>query len=394
MPDDDKDDLRSQLENAFSDVDDDLQSTPKDDAADKSDDKPADPAPKTAAPADKSDKPAPKSDDKSDDGKPKYSYREPPSRWSKEAKEEWARAFGALDPANPTHKQIGALRDMMVQRANETEADFEKRTAEVTEKAQKLEAVERVLSPYRAAIEQSGSTVEKELGDLLQLNTFATTRPEDFVKWFVGARGLDPAKLFGAATAAPSATPGAGTDEDDDPLGIIPPRYKQALSAIPALQAEIQRLQQGYQQVGTHLQTWQTQNWQQQTSQAASYIDTWSKEADAGGNLLRPHFANPTVKAEIQRLIESKVETDLTRAYDRAVWSIPEVRQQILDSQHAASVAERERAARENAARKRGAAVSIPASGGNVAPVVGGNASEKSLRELLMANWDASSDTV
>lgn len=324
--------------------------------------------------------------EKPEDKKPKYSYREPPSRWSKEAKEQWAKAFGALDMENPTHKQIGALRDLMFQRAHESEEEFAKRTAEFEARARSFDAISKVVEPFRASIEQAGSTVEREISELLRINAFATQRPDEFVRWFVQARGMNPVQIFGLAAAPqPQQAP---PHQDDDPLGLIPPQYKQAVALVPQLNEKIAVLERQLQQFGGQFQGYQQQAQQQMNAQALEYVTSWSQEKDANGNLLRPHYSDPAVKSAMLHMLESKVHTDINAAYEAAVWSNPTVRQRMLDSQHAARVAEAERKQREAAAAKRQAAVSVGGRPATSAPSTGENVQAMSLRDQLSSGWD------
>lgn len=388
MPDDRS--LRDELEAAFGAEDDapkNDSTTEKPEASDPPADK-TDPPERKAeerVPADKSDK-AEKPDEK--DKKPAYSYREPPSRWSKEAKEQWAKAFGALDMENPTHKQIGALRDLMFQRAHETEEQHAARVAEFEATAKRYEGLSKVVEPFRAAIEQSGSTVERELGELLKINTFATQRPDEFVRWFVQSRGLNPAQLFAVAGAAPAAPQQQGAPDDDDPLGLIPQHYKQAVGLVPQLTEKIAALERQLGQFGGQFQSFAQSAQERERSQAAEYVASWSQEKDGAGNLLRPHYSDPAIKNAMLQMLERGIHTDINAAYEAAVWANPTTRQAMLDSQHAARVAEAERKQREQAAQKRVAAASVGGRAPTAPPAVPAGNQNVSLRDQLAAQWD------
>lgn len=395
------DTLRDDLEKAFEENEDDAAAArsaatasdddaskttvPEPDAADKSDAKTEKADPKTEPKTEPAKAPGAKATGKADGADPKFSYRDPPARWSKEAKEAWAKAFGDLDPANPTHKQIGTLRDMMFQRQEEAERTLQERETELTTKLKEFDGLVKVMAPHVPGIRSMGQEPEAFLGNLLQINRFATDRPDEFVKWFIEQRQLDPAKLFGSAQRA---APGSPEGDDDDPLGLIPKRYKDALSIVPQLQQTIAALQQQVGTVGQQFGTFQQQAQQAQRTQAGTYIQQWSSATDEGGNPMRPHYANQAVREEMIRLIDSGIETDLDKAYDRAVWAIPETREHVLNSQSARAAAERERKAREEASRKRNAAVSINGRSPTVAPSSGGDASGLDLRGALSKAWD------
>ncbi len=317
------------------------------------------------------------------DEKPARTYREPPSRWTKEQKEAWAKAFGELDPENPTHKQIGNLRDMIFNRWSEMEADYTKKTQEAASIRKSAEGVLSVLEPRRQAIEAAGSTIEAAVGDLLKLNDFASARPEDFVKWFVETRRLDPgrvAQLIGYK-AQPSAGQQQSAPDADDPLGIIPQKYKDALAALPRLQEELKELRTGIGTVKTSFETQQRSASEQSIAEHQRQIQQWATETDDAGNVKRPHFEE--VRAEMIVLMETGRAKDLQSAYESAVWANPTTRQQMLDSQEARRIAEREASERRKAAERRAAATPRP--GQTATPPPQSSQGDGSLRSIIEA---------
>lgn len=364
MAKEDEDDLQATLEAAFATTEDkaDDKSDVKADAraadstADKASDGNAKASPKAddKAESSKDDKATDKAD-KADRAAPKYSYREPPSRWTSEAKDAWAKAFGAIDPENPTHKQIGALRDMIHQRFGEMEADYTKKTSDASDTQKRYAEIEQVLGPRRSAIEASGATVAKALGDLMQVNDFATNQPENFVKWFMERRGLDARKLF---PQAPARAAGQTTGLDpEDPLGVIPQSYKDAVKAVPSLVQRIDQLQGQLGQVSSQWQGFRSESQASEVNAARQHVSSWSAETDGSGNLLRPHYES--VRPRMTQLLEQGMAQDLNTAYDMAIHMDSGIRQQIADSQRAASIAASERQAAATAARKRAAGSSV-----------------------------------
>lgn len=390
--------LREELEAAFETDDDSQKSTkrieddedtisggsdPAKEAETDSKDKPAEPAKTGKEPGKEPAKEAAKDADK-----PKVSFREPPSRWSKEAKELWAKTFAALDDKNPTHKQIGQLRDMIFERNAEMEADYTRKTQEVANERKRLEGVMSLIEPRRAAIEQMGSTVEKELGTLLQLNDYAAQRPYEFLQWFVSTRQLDPAAIAQAVgLQAGKQQQQQSQPDDDDPLGIIPQKYKDALAALPQLQATIQGMQQQLGQVGSQWQGFQAQQQQAQLSQVQDYLRNWINEKDDAGNPKRPFYND--VKGDMIAMLEKGIARDYDHAYAMAVAGRPDISQKLRDSEHAARIAEQERRNRERVSRKEAAGASVfggPASGqGAPRPREGQG---DSLRAILESAWD------
>lgn len=380
---DDEASLHDQLAAAF-DGDDETPAAPAPVKADKEPDKPAatDPA-KAAAPDDKTPAAAGDKQDKEPDKKA-ITFKDPPSRWTKEMKDTWAKAFGDLDPADEKHKRIGQLRDMLHERWAESEKYVTQRTQELSEKLKPWEGVEKVLQPHMPAIQASGLTVEKAIGDLLQMNTFATQRPLDFVKWFADMRKIPKEQI--AQALGIQAAAAAPTEDPDDPLGIIPQRYKQAFEAMPALLTRLQQLEQGIGQTSHAVTTFQQQQQQAQHAEAVNHIGSWAAEKDSAGNLKRPHY--DAVRSDMVYLLESKKAANLDEAYDKAVWMNPETRRLESETAEARRIAEAERAARERASKARGAAVSV---GGRPSSSAGGGAPRPAgddIRSQLLSAWD------
>lgn len=124
-------------------------------------------------------------------------------------------------------------------------------------------------------------------------------------------------------------------------------------------------------------QTWR-QTIEQQAQQAAqdsqrqayrqkvSAIDIFGSEKGQDGQLLRPHLETvmPDMVASIAQIRTANPQLSdqdvLQQAYDRAVWSNPDTRKQVLDAQKLAEENERKAKARERAQAATRQAVSPP----------------------------------
>lgn len=341
---------------------------------------------------DKGDKPDPESDKKPAEGDKKaITFRDPPSRWTKEMKETWSKAFGDLDPNDEKHKRIGQLRDMLHERWAESEKYVTQRTQELSDKLKTWDGVDKLLQPHMPAIQASGITVEKALGDLLQMNTFATQRPLDFVKWFADMRKIPKEQIAQALGIQVAAAAPGGDDDPEDPLGIIPKAYKDAFKAMPALISKIQQLEQGIGHTSQTLQTFQTTQQQAQQHEAVSHVNAWAQEKDSAGNLKRPHY--DTVRNDMVFLLESKRAKSLDEAYEQAVWMNPDARRMEAETAEARRIAEAERAARDRTNRAKGAAVSI---GGRPSASSGGGVPSRpageDIRSAILHAWDGPQD--
>lgn len=391
--------LREELEAAFE-----ASAKPADEPGDEPGKEPAKEPAKEAPPADDkppqdkakepADKAAKEPADKPAGDKPKVSFRDPPSRWSKEAKELWAKTFSALDEKNPTHKQIGAIRDMIFERNAEMEADYTRKTQELAQQRQQVDGVMKLLEPRKTAIEAIGSTVERELGNLLQLNDFAAQRPVEFLQWFARERNLDKGAIaqalgISANTPAPGQQPGVSAPDADDPLGLIPQHYKDAVKAIPQLQQQIENLTQQVGKVGQEWGGFRQSQHTQQLDGARQHLQNWINEKDESGNPKRPFYAE--AQPRMMAMLEKGVATNLDEAYAMACAADPTIQQRIRETEDSRRIAEQERRAKESWSRKSAAASGISgAPAGNSPPPPSGGSGD-SIRALIEAAWDASS---
>jgi hypothetical protein len=107
-------------------------------------------------------------------------------------------------------------------------------------------------------------------------------------------------------------------------------------------------------------------------------------EAFRADTTAHPYF--DAVHQEMVRLFKGGIVDSLQDAYDRACWSIPDIRARILTDQKRAEQTQRSKAERDASERARRAAVSV-----NSAPVSGRGAPKgpgKSIREDLEAAFE------
>jgi hypothetical protein len=249
--------------------------------------------------------------------------RKPPSSWKKDYWDRWAK----LDP--------------------ETQAYIDQRESEaasgVSTYKKQFDAVapiQRALEPYLPTLQQRGTTVDKWIQDLGHVDRILTQ----------GTPQQKQALLYQMA-AANGVQLGSPQPNQGDP--------------------QIQYLLQNQQRLAQQVQQFTT--WQEQASaqQAQSAIDAFKTD--------KPHF--PKVQVEMGRLIQNGFATDLDTAYERAIWSDPEIRAELMAQQAVAPNRAAEIA-------KKKAAASSPRSAsptGNAAATNG----KKSLREQLSESFDA-----
>lgn len=222
--------------------------------------------------------------------------------------------------------------------------------------------VEDVMAPRRTSIHASGQTEAGLLQQMFAIGDIMSQAPDRFIREFAQAKGIDLGRLV----------------QSNKPSAID-----------PALQPIVGKMQELEQQ-----QTAWFQSQQQQRDQAiVNDVQSWSSQVDAGGNLLRPHYATFERNGEMEPIVRSiraqypqaANAAVLQVAYERALWGNPETRKEMqgkVDADARAKVIEDQKAAAA-AALKRSGSITGSQSPGAV-PV-----QPTSLRGQLQANLDA-----
>ncbi len=274
-----------------------------------------------------------------------------PSSWSKEAKDAWT----SIPPAI---QQAVAKREEEVTRGF---AQYQARTRDI----------DQAFTPQRrAALQQFGKTEAQAIDQLFGWHEHLSN-PQTRAQAF---RALAQSHGFDLSTLAQS--PGQQQAQPQDPND---PR----LFVQQALQGTVSPLDQRLSALEQMLQ-------RQQQSEVESRIGEFSKD--------KPHFDK--VRLTMGQLIQSGAATDLNDAYQKAVWSDPEVRAEMLaaeqakreaDAQAAVQAAQAKAAADAEAKRKADADAAAKARRANVSvrgSTPTGSSSQprpanKSLRESL-----------
>jgi hypothetical protein len=219
------------------------------------------------------------------------------------------------------------------------------------------EGVERVIGPRREAWAVNGMDEGRALNQLFAISDFATRAPLDFIKWFAGTQQID------------LATVGEGGEPEDD----LDPAVADLRRQVQDLTGRLSAITDG-QATATHQNIVET-------------VAQWGSEKGTDGNLMRPYFAElgrgilpyiQQVKAENPNATHPQV---LAEAYERACWGTPAVRAKLIAAQDAVRLAE----ARKDAARAKGAAVSVDSEAPGPGATVPKNESKGSVRDDLRA---------
>lgn len=235
-----------------------------------------------------------------------------PASWSAAAKAHWK----TLPP------------DVQAE-AHRREAEFAKG---IEQKSQGYQALESVIGPKRQMLQQVYGSVENGITELLGLSDFAVTKPNDFVKWFVHQHRLNPQEIF--AMPAAGAQPGNGQQPGEAAQPALPPEIAAAVDRV-------ERSQQQF--VETYVNG---------PIKAKARSELQQFEADASTKY--PHYTNPQVKQAMEAALLSGPDTmTFEDAYDRVIWSMPELRSQLLEAERKAAVEAKAKEAADAAAKAR-----------------------------------------
>lgn len=257
-----------------------------------------------------------------------------PDAFSKEAKAEWANV--------PANVQTAILK---------REQDMAKGVQELK---QRYADIDQALAPHVNAIRQHGNTPAQAVQQLFNWMQALAANPTVAFPALAKSFNFDLGKLL-QQQGQPA--PQQGEQPKSQEGGDIPPLVK---DYITKLEKQVQEAtQQLYQKVGS-LET----NWQRDSEvKTNQLLMNWAKD--------KPHFE--AVRQHMAHLIGSGAvqlkedgSVDLDKAYDMAVYALPDVRAQVLEAQRVeerkqaeAKAAAERKAQADAAAKSRQAAVSV-----------------------------------
>jgi hypothetical protein len=288
-----------------------------------------------------------------------------PEGWAKEAKAEWANLPPAVQAA-------------VVKR----ETDMAKG---VDDLKKKYSEIDQALQPRMDVIRRHGHTPAQAVNQLFAWFEALSANPIVAFPALAQSFRFDLKNIPGLAQAQqqPAATqpqePAKETKPEDIPVGVQ--------TYVKGLEQKIAELQQGFtQQLGQLSSSFQ----QQSQAKTEEILANWAKD--------KPHFED--VRRTMAQLIASQTvpplpngAADLDRAYDMALWALPEVRAKILEEQRkaeadkaAAKVAAEKKAQQEQAdkARRAAGSLSVGAPGSPAQPTGKAKGKSKSVRESIM----------
>jgi hypothetical protein len=240
--------------------------------------------------------------------------------------------------------------DFVLSRVKETEADYTRKTQSIAEQRKSYEALDQVLQPYQQQFAQSGITTAEAVARLLNAHNALSQRPKETLQKLALQYGVN---LTG--------------DEEDfaDPQIIEQDgRFQKTEQAVNQLSGTIGEMQQ---------------------QQLQAQVDAFEQSRNDDGTLKHPHFTQ--VREQMGRLMAADQSLTMEKAYADAVWTVPDVRQTLLEEtkQKTAreSLQKQNRAGKEKAVKAEKASKTVSPSSDNIPS----DLSDLPLREHLAATY-------
>lgn len=213
--------------------------------------------------------------------------------------------------------------------AKNLEGGFTRKSQELSDKAKFADGVRGLFNETdRNQLVQAGTDEVGVMRYLLDRQRHATTDPVGYVKWAMQALGVPPDKLGFSQASKP--------DEQKAPDDI------EALLRDPKvtdLEAKLAKLEQWKTERETYEQRQQREAYQLAQDGINRAFADFRSEQDDAGQLKYPHF--DTVMPQMGALMQTDPDLlgmpdtpdKLEKAYDRAVWARPDLRQSFLEQE-------------------------------------------------------------
>jgi hypothetical protein len=179
-------------------------------------------------------------------------------------------------------------RSFMLQREQERDAAFTRKTTDLAEQRRGVESLQGVLAPYKQQMQAHGISEAEYVSRLMSYDNALRQNPK------LALQSL--AQHYGISLSGDS-----GVD------------YEEESPSDP----QILQLQQQLNQTQAHIQTMQQSQVMAQQQQLVDQVESFSAAKDAKGNLKHPHFEK--LRERMGRLVNAGETTDLDEAYGMAL---------------------------------------------------------------------------
>ncbi len=281
-----------------------------------------------------------------------------PEGFSAEAKAEWGKT-------PPTIQQAILKREQDMSRG-------------VQELRQRYQEIDQALQPRMDLIRRHGHTPAQAVNQLFAWFEALSANPQQAFPALMQSFRVDPRQIFGTQQQA---------QQQGQPQEPVPEATQQYINS---LEQKFNQLSNAVaQKFGTLESTFQAQS----EAKTKEILNNWAKD--------KPHFEE--VRVAMAHMLSSGLvqplpdgSADLDKAYDMALYAIPDVRTKILSEQQAKDQAERKaKADKERKAQQEAAVKARRASGGlglsapgNTAPPIADTKRGKSVKESLREAMD------
>lgn len=247
-----------------------------------------------------------------------------PNHWSAEDQA----TFNALTELG---EQGQAAQDFLLNRHKAMEADYTRKTQEISQFKREAEPVMGLIEPFKPQLQQLGVTPDQYLQRMIQADQFLNQDPKGALQWLAGHYQVDLNELANAPQADP----------------------------------QVQKLQSEIHQLKSTMTQREQQEVQQRQQTLESKINDFSEEKDSEGNPANPHFMDVIDDMITLATAERAAgrEPDLKTLYDKAVWANPDVRQKIIAAEKSADEKKRQAEARAKAAKSKKATKVVKSTG-------------------------------
>lgn len=229
---------------------------------------------------------------------------------------------------------------------------------------QRLTAVDQVLAPRRTVWAREGMDDAAAMRQIFAITDYAAQQPQEFLKWFAQAKGIDLTDLL----------PAQQTTEFTDP------RVLKLEQELQTTRATLNQIQGGFQSQAQAQQAQYVAGLDQQ-------IHAFRAETDEKGGLAHPYFND--VLPQMTALLGQGVAPDLKTAYEMACRAHPTVFARIDAAAKAASAQEAAKKAKEKAAAARAAGSSVSGKPGSTASTPTSDDLRDQLRHAFRSNGAA-----
>lgn len=291
-----------------------------------------------------------------------------PDRWTKEEKEE----FESLDPD---------VQRILLNRNKGLESSYTQKMQQISQERQRYHNIEQSLAPHRQTWAPLGWDDATAVQNIMGYWHHANQDPLGFIQSFAEMRGIDLAEQFAPSTDDILQYLNGQTGEGGQAAALHPDVKRQ----METLRREQQQLQQAIQQQQGYISQAEQQRMQATRASAAQELHEFQNATDESGNL--KHEFLDDLREDMSRLLETGMAQNLSEAYEKAMWSRPDIRSKVVESMQLKERQELERKMREEGNRARNASSSLSGSHVSPAPDNSDDEGDGSIRSILMNEW-------